>query len=244
MLPITYQQLGDLRVLSNPAVGRQESHESGDCLAMDGQEQETTGKRKTKNSTSLAEGEKALAKAKKESESMAKKDERLRKKEEKALEYALLVSGLEARRDGTLLITEQEAHRKEEAAHLLSVQTSTSTESSQLLLLGTVASSSTCVSASTSLVARTSQGKEECDPTDQVLDRDDFSPFSSFDLSDSNPESGEDQKRESSDSLSILPESDGLLLVAASDEVTDMNQDEPSQQRIFESVECKRAKAS
>ena len=139
MLPITYQQLGDLRVLSNPAVGRQESHESGDCLAMDGQEQETTGKRKTKNSTSLVEGDRDLAKAKKESESMAKKDERLRKKEEKALEYALLVSGLEARRDGTLLITEQEAHRKEEAAHLLSVQTSTSTESSQLLLLGTVA---------------------------------------------------------------------------------------------------------
>ena len=54
----------------------------------------------------------------------------------------------------------------------------------------------------------------------------------SFDLSDSNPESGEDQKRESSDSLSILPESDGLLLVAASDEVTDMNQDKPPQQRI------------
>ena len=236
MLPITYQQLGDLRVLSNPAVGRQESHESGDCLAMDGQEQETTGKRKTKNSTSLVEGDRDLAKAKKESESMAKKDEELRKKEEKALEYALLVSGLEARRDGTLLITEQEAHRKEEAAHLLSVQTSTSTESSQLLLLGTVASSSTCVSASTSLVARISQGKEECDPTDQVLDRDDFSPFSSFDLSDSNPESGEDQKRESTDSLSILPESDGLLLVAASDEVTDMNQDEPAQQRISSKV--------
>ena len=234
MLPITYQQLGDLRVLSNPAVGRQESHESGDCLAMDGQEQETTGKRKTKNSTSLVEGDRDLAKAKKESESMAKKDEKLRKKEEKALEYALLVSGLEARRDGTLLITEQEAHRKEEAAHLLSVQTSTSTESSQLLLLGTVASSSTCVSASTSLVARISQGKEECDPTDQVLDKDDFSPFSSFDLSDSNPESGEDQKRESSDSLSILPESDGLLLVAASDEV--MNQDEPAQQRISSKV--------
>ena len=84
MLPITYQQLGDLRVLSNAAVGRQESHESGDCLAMDGQEQETTGKRKTKNSTSLVEGDRDLAKAKKESESMAKKDEKLRKKEEKA----------------------------------------------------------------------------------------------------------------------------------------------------------------
>jgi hypothetical protein len=38
-----------------------------------------------------------------------------------------------------------------------------------------------------------------------VLDRDDlFSPFSSFDLSDSNPESGEDSKRESSDSLSNI----------------------------------------
>ena len=176
MLPITYQQLGDLRVLSNPAVGRQESHESGDCLAMDGQEQETTGKRKTKNSTSLAEGEKALAKAKKESESQAKKEENLRKLEEKALQHALLVSRYEAKSDGTLAVVEQEALRKEEVAHLLSVQTSTSTEPSQLLLLGTVASSSTCAGASTSLVARISQGKEECDPTDQVLDRDDFSP--------------------------------------------------------------------
>ena len=35
---------------------------------MDGQEQETAGKRKTKNSTSLAKGEKDLVRAKKESE--------------------------------------------------------------------------------------------------------------------------------------------------------------------------------
>ena len=115
MLPITYQQLGDLRVLSNPAVGRQESHESGDCLAMDGQEQETTGKRKTKNSTSLAEGEKKLARAKKESESQARKEEELRKLEEKALQHALLVSRYEAKYDGTLAVVEQEALRKEEA---------------------------------------------------------------------------------------------------------------------------------
>ena len=121
MLPITYQQLGDLRVLSNPAVGRQESHESGDCLAMDGQEQETTGKRKTKNSTSLAEGEKYLARAKKESESQAKEEEKLRKLEEKALQHALLVSRYEAKYDGTLAVSEQEAHRMEEVAHLLNV---------------------------------------------------------------------------------------------------------------------------
>ena len=63
---LIYQQLGDLRVQSNAAVGRQESHESGDWLAMEGQDRETAGKRKTKNSTSLAEGEKILAKAKKE----------------------------------------------------------------------------------------------------------------------------------------------------------------------------------
>ena len=44
---LIYQQLGDLRVLSNAAVGRQDSHESGDGLAMDGPEQETAGKRKT-----------------------------------------------------------------------------------------------------------------------------------------------------------------------------------------------------
>jgi hypothetical protein len=34
-------------------------------LAMDGSDRETAGKRKTKNSTSLTEGEKDLAKAKK-----------------------------------------------------------------------------------------------------------------------------------------------------------------------------------
>jgi hypothetical protein len=199
---------------------------------MDGQEQETAGKRKTKNSTSLDKGEKDLVWAKKESENQAKKEERLRRKEEEALQHVLRVSRYEAKEKGALALFEQEEHRKEEAAHLLNVHTASSTEPSQLHLLGTVASSSTCTSSSTSLVARISQGKEECDPTDQVLDRDDFSPFSSFDLSDSNPESGEDQKRESSDSLSILPESDGLLLVATSDEVTDMIQEEPVPQRI------------
>jgi hypothetical protein len=102
-----------------------------------------------------------------------------------------------------LAISEQEAHRKEEVAHLLNVHTAISTEPSQLHLLGTVASSSTCTSSSIALAARIPQGKEECDHDDQVLDRDDFSPFSSFDLSDSTRESGEDQKRESSDSLSV-----------------------------------------
>ncbi len=68
VLPLIYQQLGDLLVQSNPAVGRQESHECGDLLAMDGQDKETAGKRKTKNSTSLVEEEKDLAKAKRESE--------------------------------------------------------------------------------------------------------------------------------------------------------------------------------
>jgi hypothetical protein len=64
------------------------------------------------------------------------------------------------------------------------------------------------------------------------LDRDDFSPFSSIDLSDSNPESGEAPKRESSDSLSILPGSDGSPDVATSTEVIDMVTEELSLQRI------------
>jgi DNA-directed RNA polymerase specialized sigma24 family protein len=91
---------------------------------MEGQDRETAGKRKTKNSTSLAEGEKILAKAKKESERQAKKEQKLKEKEEKNLEYALSLSSLEARMNGTLLINEQEAFRKEEAAHLLNVHAS------------------------------------------------------------------------------------------------------------------------
>ena len=116
---LIYQQLGDLRVLSNAAVGRQESHESGDWLAMDGQEKETAGKRKTKNSTSLADGEKDLAKAKIESERQAKKEQKLRRKEEEAFQRVLLVSKYEAKDKGTLSFFEQEEHRKEEVAHLL-----------------------------------------------------------------------------------------------------------------------------
>ncbi len=85
---LIYQQLGDLRVQSNPAVGRQECHESGDWLSIDGQDLETAGKRKTKNSTSLAEGEKELAKAKKESKRQVKREQKLKEKEEKSLEYA------------------------------------------------------------------------------------------------------------------------------------------------------------
>ena len=229
---LIYQQLGDLRVLSNTAVGRQESHESGDWLAMDEQDRETAGKRKTMNSSSLSKGEKDLAQAKKESERQAKKELKRKEKEERVLQHTLALSRHEARMDGSLAISEQEAHRQKEAAHLLNVHTAITTELSQLHLLGTVASSSTCTSSSTSLVARIPQGKEECDHNDQVLDRDDFSPFSSFDLSDSNRESGEDQKQESSDSLSALACSNNPPDVITSDEVVNMSLEEPPQQRI------------
>ena len=79
-----------------------------------------TDKRKTKNSTSLADGEKDLAKAKIESERQAKKEQRLRKKEEEAFQHVLLVSKYEAKDKGTLAFFEQEELRKEEVAHLLS----------------------------------------------------------------------------------------------------------------------------
>jgi hypothetical protein len=59
---------------------------------MDRQDRETVGKRKTKNSTSLVEGEKALAKAKKESEKQTKKDQRLKEKEELVLKQVLALS--------------------------------------------------------------------------------------------------------------------------------------------------------
>ncbi len=159
---------------------------------MDGQDRETAGKRKTKNSTSLAEGEKNLAQTKKESEKQAKKEQRLKEKEERVLKQVLVLSRLEARMNGSLAISEQEAKRKEEVAHLLDVQTATSTESSQLLLFGTVASSSTY----------------------------------------SSNESGEDHKRESSDSLSALPDPDGSSDVATSNEFIDAFPEEPPQQRI------------
>jgi hypothetical protein len=107
VLPLIYQQLGDLRVLSNAAVGRRESHECGDLLAMDGSDRETAGKRKTKNSTFLAEGEKELAKAKKESERQAKKEQMLKEKEEHILDHVLVLSKYEARMDRSLAISEQ-----------------------------------------------------------------------------------------------------------------------------------------
>ncbi len=59
-----------------------ECHESGDWLAMDEQDRETAGKRKTKNSSSLSKGEKSLAQAKNESERQAKKEQRLKEREE------------------------------------------------------------------------------------------------------------------------------------------------------------------
>jgi hypothetical protein len=71
--------------------------------------------------------------------------------------------------------------------------------------------------------ARISQGKEEVDPNDQVLDQNDFSPFSSF---------GEDQKPESSDSLMITDDNDGSLFVTTSAEVADNLTEGSSQQQI------------
>ncbi len=89
--------------------------------------------------------------------------------------------------------------------------------------MGSVASSSASTSPSAALFTRISQGKEECDLNDQVLGRDDFSPFSSFD---------EDQKRESSDSLSIMHDADGLSYAAPSDEVMDTSMEGSSLQQI------------
>jgi hypothetical protein len=89
---------------------------------------------------------------------------------------ALAVSKLQVSNDKSLAISEQKAERKEGGDHLINVQTATSSEPNQLHLLGTVALSSTCASPSTALFARISQGKDDCDPNDQVLGRDDFSP--------------------------------------------------------------------
>jgi hypothetical protein len=65
--------------------------------------------------------------------------------------------------------------------------------------------------------------EKKSDLNDQVLGRDDFSPFSSFD---------EDQKRESSDSLTIMHDADGLPYTATSDEVMDTAIEGSSQQQI------------
>jgi hypothetical protein len=73
---------------------------------MDGKEEAIAGKRKTKNSTSLVEGERDLEKAKKESAKESKKARRLKQKEEEALQKVLAISELEAK-------------RKEEVSHLL-----------------------------------------------------------------------------------------------------------------------------
>ncbi len=223
MLPLIYQQLGDFRVQSNPAVGRQESHECGDLLAMDGQDVVTAGKRKTKNSTSLMEEEKDLAKAKKESEKQNRHEQKLKKKEDEDLKMALAVSKLQVSNDKTLAIPEQKAKGKDLSDHLINVQKVLPSEPTQLHLLGSVSSSSACTSSSTALFARISQGKKVCDLNDQVLDRDDFSPFSSFD---------EDQKHESSDSLPIINDAGDLTLDASSDEVMKTAMDGSSQLQI------------
>jgi hypothetical protein len=157
---------------------------------MDGQDRETAGKRTTKNSTSLVEEEKDLARAKKESEKQIRQEQKLKRKEDEDLKMALAVSKLQVGNDKPLAISVQKAEREELGDHLINVQTATSSEPTQLHLLSTVALSSACVSSSTALFARISQGKDGCDLNDQVLGRDDFSPFSSFD---------EDQKHESSD---------------------------------------------
>ena len=195
---------------------------------MDGQDVETAGKRKTKNSTSLVEEEKDLAKAKQESEKQIRQEQKLKRKEDEDLRMALAVSKLQVSNDKPLAISEQKAERKEKGDHLINVQTATSSEPTQLHLLSTVALSSTA------LFARISQGKDECDPNDQVLGRDNFSPFSSFD---------EDQKPESSDSLLIMHDADGLTYAATSDEVMDTAMEGSSQQQISPEISDE-AKAS
>ncbi len=164
-------------------------------MAMDGQDKETAGKRKSRNSTSLVEDEKELAKAKIESEKQIKQEQELKRKEDEDLKMALAVSKLQVSNVKPPALPELISERKGSVDHLISLQTAAPSEPTQLHLLGSVASSSTA------LLARISQGKEECDLNDQVLNRDDFSPFSSFD---------EEQKRESSDSLSIMHDADGV----------------------------------
>jgi hypothetical protein len=162
---------------------------------MDGQDKETAGKRKSRNSTSLVEDEKELAKAKIESEKQIRQEQMLKRKEDEELKMALAVSKLQVSNTKSLATPELNSERKESVDHLIIVQTAAPSESTQLHLLGSVASSSTAT------FARISQGKEVCDPNDQVLNRDDFSPFSSFD---------EEPKHESSDSLSIMHDADGV----------------------------------
>jgi hypothetical protein len=177
---------------------------------MDGNEVKTAGKRKTKNSTSLVEEEKDLAKAKKESEEHSRQEQEFKKKEDDDLRMALAVSKLQVSNDKSLSMSELKAKGKDLSDHLINVQTATSSEPTQLLPLGSVASSSARTNSATTLFSRISQGKEECDLNDQVMDRDDFSPFSSFD---------EDPKRESSDSLPLDPNTGELTLDASSEEV-------------------------
>jgi hypothetical protein len=190
---------------------------------MDGQEGKTAGKRKTKNSTSLVEEEKDLAKAKKESEEQNRQEQELKKKEDDDLKMALAVSKLQVSNDKPLVISEQEAKGKDLSDHLINVQTASSSEPTQLLPLGTVAPSSARTNPSISLFARISQGKEVCDLNDQVLDRDDFSPFSSFD---------EDPKRESSDSLPLINNTGDLALDASSDGVMSTAMEESSLSQV------------
>ena len=66
-----------------------------------------------------------------------------------------------------------------------------------------------------------------CDPNDQILTREDFSPFSSFD---------EEQKRESSESLSIMHDADGVPLPAPSDEIMDGALEGSSPQQISSEI--------
>jgi hypothetical protein len=190
---------------------------------MDGQVAETAGKRKTKNPTSLAEGEKDLARAKKESEEQNRQGQELKKKEDDDLKVALAVSKLQVSNVKPLVISEQEAKGKDLSDHLINVQTASTSEPTQPHLLGSVVSSSARTNPSPALFARISQGKEVCDLNDQVLDRDDFSPFSSFD---------EDPKRKSSDSLPIINDAGDLTIDASSDEVMHTVMEESSQLQI------------
>jgi hypothetical protein len=195
---------------------------------MDGQDKETAGKRKSRNSTSLVEDEKELAKAKMESEKLIRRELKLKKKEDEELKMALAVSKLQVSNTTSVDTPDLNSERKESVDHLIIVQTAASSEPTQLHLLGSVASSSTAT------FARISQGKEEDDLNDQVLGQDDFSPFSSFD---------EDQKPESFDSLMITNDNDGSLFVATSSEVADTPMEGSSQQQISPEIsEAKRQK--
>jgi hypothetical protein len=90
---------------------------------MDGQDLETAGKRKSRNSTSLVEDEKELAKAKIESEKQIRQEQKLKRKEDEDLKMALAVSKLQVSSVKPLATPELNSERKGSGDHLISVQT-------------------------------------------------------------------------------------------------------------------------